>query len=282
MSHRNARLTVFGRQLLVERGCSGRPIAHVAAEMGISRATAHKWIRRWRAEGPAGLHDRPSRPRTTPHRTSAEVEGLQPAPGPQTGPRPDRPDPGSARLDSPPHPHQAPAEPAGLDRPPDRHRDPPLRTRTTRRTHPRRREETRTDPRRRGTQTLGRQAGRVTRSQISFDYVHSAIDDHSRLAYSEIHPTRRSRPVRTSSPARPRSSTTMASPPSNGSLPTTPGPTAKAWPGKPSWQTSVRPAGSPAPTGPRPTAKQNASTAPCWRNGPTCGHTPQTTSGQRP
>ncbi|MFF2432337.1 IS481 family transposase, partial [Streptomyces mirabilis] len=45
MSHRNARLTVHGRRLLVERVCAGRPVAHVAAEMGISRATAHKWVR---------------------------------------------------------------------------------------------------------------------------------------------------------------------------------------------------------------------------------------------
>ncbi|CAM5432859.1 IS481 family transposase [Streptomyces narbonensis] len=74
MPHRNARLTVFGRRLLVERVCSGRPVAHVAAEMGISRATAHKWIRRWRTEGEAGLHDRSSRPHTTPHRTASAVE----------------------------------------------------------------------------------------------------------------------------------------------------------------------------------------------------------------
>ncbi|MFK0143449.1 helix-turn-helix domain-containing protein, partial [Streptomyces griseus] len=58
MSHRNARLTVFGRRLLVERVASGRPVTQVAAEMGISRATAHKWVRRWRAEGEAGLVDR--------------------------------------------------------------------------------------------------------------------------------------------------------------------------------------------------------------------------------
>ncbi|MFI9342571.1 leucine zipper domain-containing protein, partial [Streptomyces sp. NPDC052773] len=74
MSHRNARLTVFGRRLLVQRVCSGRPIAHVAAEMGISRATAHKWMRRWRAEGDRGLADRSSRPLTTPHRTPAAME----------------------------------------------------------------------------------------------------------------------------------------------------------------------------------------------------------------
>ncbi|MFJ9884780.1 helix-turn-helix domain-containing protein, partial [Streptomyces sp. NPDC091287] len=74
MSHRNARLTVHGRRILVERVLSGRPVAHVAAEMGISRPTAHKWIRRWRAEGEAGLHDRSSKPRTTPHRTPPAVE----------------------------------------------------------------------------------------------------------------------------------------------------------------------------------------------------------------
>jgi transposase len=39
----------------------GRPVAHVAAEMNVSRATGHKWLARWRAGGPAGLADRPSR-----------------------------------------------------------------------------------------------------------------------------------------------------------------------------------------------------------------------------
>ncbi|GAA2293906.1 hypothetical protein GCM10010431_10120 [Streptomyces kunmingensis] len=39
-----------------------------------------------------------------------------------------------------------------------------------------------------GHRILGRQAGRATRSRMGFDYVHSAVDDHSRLAYSEIHP----------------------------------------------------------------------------------------------
>ncbi|SFF37633.1 leucine-zipper of insertion element IS481, partial [Actinacidiphila alni] len=74
MSHRNARLTVHGRRILIERVLSGRPVTHVAAEMGISRATGHKWVARWRAEGDAGLADRPSRPHTTPHRTPAAVE----------------------------------------------------------------------------------------------------------------------------------------------------------------------------------------------------------------
>ncbi|MEV7440695.1 IS481 family transposase [Streptomyces sp. NPDC091204] len=74
MSHRNARLTVHGRRILVERVLAGRPVAHVAAEMGISRPTTHKWVRRWRTEGETGLHDRSSRPGTTPHRTPAAIE----------------------------------------------------------------------------------------------------------------------------------------------------------------------------------------------------------------
>ncbi|MGW7096326.1 leucine zipper domain-containing protein, partial [Streptomyces sp. NPDC054874] len=74
MSHRNARLTVHGGRILVDRVLGGRPVAHVAAEMGISRPTAHKWIRRWRAEGDTGLAERSSRPHRTPHRTPRAVE----------------------------------------------------------------------------------------------------------------------------------------------------------------------------------------------------------------
>ena len=39
-----------------------------------------------------------------------------------------------------------------------------------------------------GHKVLGRQAGRLTHSGMGFDYIHSAVDDHTRLAYSEIHP----------------------------------------------------------------------------------------------
>jgi hypothetical protein len=53
---------------------SGRPVAHVAAEMGIFRPTAYKWWRRWQHEGEAGLVDRSSRAHSCPHRSSAELE----------------------------------------------------------------------------------------------------------------------------------------------------------------------------------------------------------------
>lgn len=47
MAHRKARLTVHVRRLPAARVRSGRPVARVAAETGISLATAHKWLRRW-------------------------------------------------------------------------------------------------------------------------------------------------------------------------------------------------------------------------------------------
>lgn len=37
-----------------------------------------------------------------------------------------------------------------------------------------------------GHKTLGRQAGRKTRSGAGYSYLHNAVDDHSRLVYSEI------------------------------------------------------------------------------------------------
>ena len=74
MSHRNARLTVHGRRLLIERVESGMPVAHAAKTLGVSRQCGHKWVRRFREEGPAGLEDRSSRPHTMPNRTPANVE----------------------------------------------------------------------------------------------------------------------------------------------------------------------------------------------------------------
>ncbi|MFJ8932910.1 MULTISPECIES: IS481 family transposase [unclassified Streptomyces] len=72
MAHANAPLSFEGRRRLVER-CQTRPIAHVAAEMGISRACASKWVNSWRSHGEAGLQDRPSTPRRSPNASPAWV-----------------------------------------------------------------------------------------------------------------------------------------------------------------------------------------------------------------
>ena len=74
MAHPSARLTVFSRQLLVKRVLvDGWSTATVAEQLGISRATAYKWVRRYRADGLAGLEDRSSRPHRSPRRSSDEV-----------------------------------------------------------------------------------------------------------------------------------------------------------------------------------------------------------------
>lgn len=67
MSHPRGRLTVYGRSLLIHRVLVEGWRPAVAAEAaGVSRATVYKWLRRYRTEGPAGLHDRSSAPRRRP------------------------------------------------------------------------------------------------------------------------------------------------------------------------------------------------------------------------
>lgn len=67
MLHRTAKLTPAGRQLLVRRILvEGWPPATAAEMVGVSRATAYKWVRRYRSEGLAGLEDRSSRPHRRP------------------------------------------------------------------------------------------------------------------------------------------------------------------------------------------------------------------------
>jgi hypothetical protein len=157
--------------------------------MGVSRATAHKWVRRWRAEGEEGLADRSSRPRTTPHRTPAAVEArvcrlrqtrkLRPA---RLGPILDLPASTVHRI----------LVRHGLNR--LAHLDRPTGQVIRRYERDRPGELLHVDVKKLGRipdggghKMLGRQAGRATRSKMGFDYVHSAVDDHSRLAHSEVH-----------------------------------------------------------------------------------------------
>ncbi|MGW1143227.1 helix-turn-helix domain-containing protein [Streptomyces zhihengii] len=74
--HRNAPLTPEGRLRLCLRVAAGRPIAHVAAEAGISRRCLAKWYGRWREHGENGLLDHSSRPTASPTRTSKDIEDL--------------------------------------------------------------------------------------------------------------------------------------------------------------------------------------------------------------
>jgi transposase InsO family protein len=69
--HQHARLTPFGRALLVQRVEAGEPVSRVAASFGVSRQTVYKWCTRGRAEGSSGLFDRSSRPHRCPRRLPA-------------------------------------------------------------------------------------------------------------------------------------------------------------------------------------------------------------------
>ena len=79
--HKNARLTAHSRADLVRRVEAGQPVKQVAAALGVSVRTAHKWLGRFRTEGTAGLADRSSRPRRlhrpTPPKTIEAIIALR-------------------------------------------------------------------------------------------------------------------------------------------------------------------------------------------------------------
>ena len=197
MSHANARLTPAGRLIMVRRIATGRPPAHVAAEMGVSRACAYKWWRRWRDEGQAGLIDRPSRahshPRRTPACTETRIRIVR-----HLSRR------GPVAIGA-----QLKVPTSTVGRVLRRHRTPPLaacdpvtgqviraaRRSANRYEHDRPGSLLHVDVKKLGRIPDGggwRAHGRGTRPRshrgLGYDYVHAAVDDHSRLAYAEILP----------------------------------------------------------------------------------------------
>jgi len=72
--HHHARLTVRGREYLAKSVIEGRlSLREAAAECRLSRQSAAKWVRRYRMEGVAGLKDRSCRPVRSPRRKSEEL-----------------------------------------------------------------------------------------------------------------------------------------------------------------------------------------------------------------
>lgn len=201
MAHVNARLNLHGRRLLVRRVIDGgRPVAHVAAELGISRQCAHRWLSRYRAHGEAGLADRSSRPARCPNRTSLEVTHKILAA--RAAHRRGQDDIG-ARLGIPPRTVCAVLRRAGV--PYLRDCDPltgavirASKTTATRYERATAGELVHVDikkigriPEGGGWKAHGRaatQAAKNRRPKIGYDYVHSMVDDHTRLAYSEVLP----------------------------------------------------------------------------------------------
>jgi transposase InsO family protein len=198
VSHGSARTLFHGRLLIVQRHQAGWPQAHIAKAMGISRKCVKTWLDRYAAEGEAGLHDRSSRPHHTPTRTSAEVESrvveLR---------RRERRGPAwiGAELGVPAR---------TVSRILVRHAVPPLAAldpitgqviRASKITAVRYERDRPGDlvhmdvkkigriPDGGGWRAHGRAMGSTAarrRTVVGFDYVHSLVDDHSRLAYSEV------------------------------------------------------------------------------------------------
>jgi transposase InsO family protein len=172
------------------------PVAHAAKAMGISRQCAHRWVARYDAEGDAGLHDRSSRPHSMPTRTPADVEARVVA----------------ARIEHRRGQDWLAGElgvPARtISRVLRRHDLPRLCTldpltgeiiRSSKQTAVRYERERPGELVHMDVKKIGRipdgggwrAHGRANRDRDrkngpGYDYVHSAVDDHSRLAYSEI------------------------------------------------------------------------------------------------
>jgi transposase InsO family protein len=201
MGHANARLTAVGRRLLVQRvRVNGWTVAAAAESMGVSRQCAHRWLKRWDA-GDHTLADRSSRPRSMPTRTPVEVERLVVAARERFRKGPDwlAADLGLA--------------PRTVSRILRRHRLPYLReldlvtgeaVRASKKTAVRYERPAPGDlvhmdtkkiariPEGGGSFTLGRMGYRTeARKKIKpgYEYVHSAVDDNTRIAYSEVLPS---------------------------------------------------------------------------------------------
>jgi transposase InsO family protein len=197
MSHPNARLTPYGRRVLVERILAGHRVADVAAQLGCSRTCAYKWLARYRAEGTDGLADRTSRPHRTPHRIDAVLEQmiLQMRRTMRRGADWIAGELGicAATVGRVLRRHHVPylRDLDALTGIPIR-RGPATRVRYERDTPG---ELIHIDVKKLGRIPDGggwRLHGRTTEARrhrrVGFDYVHAAIDDHTRLAYAEIHP----------------------------------------------------------------------------------------------
>jgi transposase InsO family protein len=72
--HKNARMTFHGRLLMVQRVReAGWRVVDAAAAAGVSERTAYTWLKRYRDGGEPALHDRSSAPTRSPGRLPADV-----------------------------------------------------------------------------------------------------------------------------------------------------------------------------------------------------------------
>jgi transposase InsO family protein len=183
--HGNARLTPVQRRLLVTRVLEEHwTYADVADAFGVHERTAYRWVRRWR-DGDHELADRSSAPKRVPSRTPAKVERLieELRRCRMTSPKI------AAKLRMAVSTVCAVLDRLGLNRlsrlgplePPNRY----VRRRPGELIHVDIKKLGRFV--RPGHRVTGRSAkGALARRGAGWEFVHVAIDDHSRVAYVEI------------------------------------------------------------------------------------------------
>jgi transposase InsO family protein len=199
VAHANARTTLYARKLIVARVLAGHRPGEVAKQLGVSRQTVYKWLRRWRAEGEAGLLDRSSRPHSMPRRTSAEKTAAIVAARVKHHAGPVRL---AALLGIAASTIGAVIARAGLPRLADVDRLTGELLRGRRHSEVRYEREHPGDLLHVDVKKLGRvpdgggwrihgRSEEVRGRGLGWDYVHVAIDDHTRLAYAEVLPDER-------------------------------------------------------------------------------------------
>jgi transposase len=193
--HANAKLGLAGRFALVQAIEEGQSLKAAAAAFNVSPATAHRWWHRWLEAGEEArrtlscLFDRSSRPQCSPQQLAPELEQTICACRRETGwgPRLVAGATGFAHSSV-----WKLLKRAGISRPPKAAKEPPNRyewpcpgdllhmdtSRYARFLRP-------------GDRVTGDRSqslrGRSVETRVGYDFAHAIVDDHSRLAYVELH-----------------------------------------------------------------------------------------------
>lgn len=171
----------------VQSVLAGQSVRSVARAQGVSEATAYRWWRRYRSEGWEGLRDRPCTPHRQPRRLSEEQEATIVAARLRSG---DGPLALGAKLGLPASTVGKVLRRHGCSRPP--RRPGPAVVRYERQQPG---ELLHVDIKKLGRfWEVGKrilQDGMSRSRAAGWQYLHVAVDDHSRLAYAELLPSER-------------------------------------------------------------------------------------------